>query len=1066
MFKSRSITIRFIFISLLLLLFFASYVYIGFKFTHDMKGEATRINLAGQLRFRTFEIAWALQKLAEKDFISPYTRENIIREIKNKAKIFEGIIKQIKKGNEVIGLRPLKHKEALNVLEKIEKKWKEKFKPVLFEVVNLPEHLTEEEVRIAMAEYDRSVQEYVHEIDRFVKLLENHHEREVIETDKLRLYMLGIFIITSVFVVFIVRQTITLPLRRLRKAAEELEKGNFDINIHIKTGDELEILAQKFTTMSASLKETFKRNEKLIKDLQGLLDATNRMISHINFQELLKVTVDEACRLLEAKYGAIGILDKRGGYEYFVVSGVAPETYKELKEKHGLPQGRGLLGYLLKEGESIRVDDISTHPYSVGFPEGHPKMKTFLGVPIKFKGEVIGRLYFADKYNNEAFSEEDETLVSSLANTLAISINNTRLIKEIEEHNRIINRQYEAILKLTKDEAFSQGRLEELIKKITESSAEVLEVERVGVWKLTEDKNTLELIDLYERSKDRHSTGEKLFMNNYPVYFKALSEGRVIDANNAWTDPRTSEFTETYLIPKGITSMLDAPVKAGGKVWGVICHEHTGSTRIWTLEEMNFASSLADILALTVETCQRRKVEEELKRYSEELINLNEASNMLMDLKAGEDVYQRICEIALRVFRLRMVWIGMVEEDSFDVKNVSVCGHDEGYLSKVKIKWDDSPEGSGPTGMAIKTKTLQVINDIEKEPTFTPWREEALKRGYRSSMAVPLISRGGDIIGLLNLYSPEPHFFTENRIRIIQAFANQAATAIENVKLVEDMDRRIKERTKALEVTNLELEAINQELQLRKQEAETARMVAEEANRAKSEFLANMSHELRTPLNVIIGFSEMMLKGIAGTLTEKQVEYLRDIHESGEHLLELINDILDLSKVEAGRLELEYEKVNVKEIIEESLIFIREKCIKHEITISIDLDNSVLEIEADRKRLKQVLVNLLTNAAKFTPDGGSITIRTRKEEDNYIEFTVEDTGIGIKEEDIPKLFQPFQQLNTIYNKKQPGTGLGLAICKRIVETHGGRIWVESEFGKGSKFKFIIPIYKINSRRKE
>ncbi len=1054
MFKSRSITLKFIFISLLLLIFLASYIYIGFKFTHKMKGEATRVNLVGQLRFRTFEMAWALQQLAEKELISFQTRKAIVNEMQNKIKIFEEIIDKLKKGDDVIGIRPIKQSEALKVLKSIERKWKEELKPVLVRVINLPEHLSEEDVRAAMVEYDRIVQEYVYEIDRLVKLLEDHHERKITETDKLRIYMLIIFVVISIFVVFFVRQCITSPLRKLRKAAEELEKGNFDINIDIKTGDELEILAQKFTTMSASLKETFERNEKLIKDLQGLLDATNRMISHIHFEELLRVTVDEACRLLDAKYGAVGILDKKGGYEYFVVSGITPEKYKELKERYGLPRGRGLLGYLLKEGEPIRVDDISTHPYSVGFPEGHPQMKRFLGVPIKFKGEVIGRLYFADKHNNEVFSEEDETLVSSLANTLAISINNTRLIKEIEEHNRIINRQYEAILKLTKDEAFLDGKPEELIKKITESSAEVLEVERVGVWKFNEDKNILELIDLYEKSKNRHSTGEQLLMNNYPLYFKALSEGRVIDANNAWTDPRTSEFTETYLIPKGITSMLDAPVKVGGKVWGVICHEHTGSIRTWTLEEMNFASSLADILALTVETYHRRKAEEELKEYSEELINLNEASNMLMDLKAGEDIYQRICEIALRVFRLRMVWIGMVEKESFEVRNVSVCGHDEGYLSKVK-----PPEGSEPAGMAIKTKTPQVINDIEKESTFTLWREEALKRGYRSSMAVPLIARGGDTIGLLNLYSPEPHFFTENRIRIIQAFANQAATAIENVKLVEDMDRRIKERTKALETTNLELEAINQELQLRKQEAETARMVAEEANRAKSEFLANMSHELRTPLNVIIGFSEMMLKGIAGPLTEKQEEYLKDIHESGEHLLELINDILDLSKVEAGRLELEYEKINIRNIIEESLVFIREKCIKHRIAINIDLDNSVLEMEADRTRLKQVLVNLLTNAAKFTPDGGSITIRTRKEEDNYIEFTVEDTGIGIKKEDIPKLFQPFQQLNTIYNKKQPGTGLGLAICKRIVETHGGRIWVESEPGKGSKFKFTIPIHK-------
>jgi signal transduction histidine kinase len=1024
-----------------------------------MKGEATTINLAGQLRFRAFKIAWLLQKLAEKKNINPQERETIIREIRYEIGMFERIIRILMEGKEPLGIKPLKQKNALALLRELNEEWENRLKPVVIDTINLPEHLSEEEVRRVMAAYDERVHEYVHDIDRFVKLMENNHERDVVATDRLRLYMLGVFVIVSVFVIFIVRQTITLPLRRLKEATEELEKGNFDINLRVKTGDEIEILARGFNSLSSTLKEAFQRNERLIKDLRGLLNATNRMISYINIEDLLKVTVDEACKLLNAKYGAIGILNNRGGYEYFVISGVSPEVYEELKKKHGLPRGRGLLGYLLKEDQSLKVDDISAHPSSAGFPEGHPRMKTFLGVPIKFKGEVIGRLYFADKYSGESFSEEDETILSSLANTLAISINNARLINRIEEHNRMINRQYEAILKLTKDESFSQGRPEQLIRKTTEISAEVLKVERVGVWKLNEDGNTLELIDLYERSQNRHSNGEKILVNNYPVYFRALIEGRVIDAHNAQSDPRTSEFTKDYLIPKGITSMLDAPIKVGGKVWGVICHEHTGPKRNWTVEEMNFASSLADILVLTIETCQRRKIEEELKRYSEELISLNEASNMLMDLKIGEDIYQRVCEIALRVFHLRMVWIGMIEEGNFDVRPVSVCGHDDGYLSEVKIRWDDSPEGSGPTGMAIKTKSIQVINDIEKEPRFTPWREKALKRGYRSSMAVPIIARGGDVIGTLNLYSPESYFFTEDRVRIIQAFANQAATAIENIRLVEDIERKIKERTRELETANLELEALNQELHLRKQEAEAARMVAEEANRAKSEFLANMSHELRTPLNVIIGFSEMMLKEIAGPLTDRQIEYIRDILESGEHLLELINDILDLSKVEAGKFELEYEKINIEEIIEESLIFIKEKCLKHGITLSIDIKDGISEIEADRKRLKQVLVNLLTNAAKFTPDGGSITVRVRSREDDYIEFSVEDTGIGIKEEDIPKLFQPFQQLNTIYKKKQPGTGLGLAICKRIVETHGGKIWVESEFGKGSNFKFIIPVHK-------
>ena len=292
----------------------------------------------------------------------------------------------------------------------------------------------------------------------------------------------------------------------------------------------------------------------------------------------------------------------------------------------------------------------------------------------------------------------------------------------------------------------------------------------------------------------------------------------------------------------------------------------------------------------------------------------------------------------------------------------------------------------------------------------------------------------------------------------------------------ETLEEKIQERTRELEDTNLELQVLNKELDLRRQEAEHAKLQSMEASRAKSDFLANMSHELRTPLNSIIGFSEILQDELYGKLNEKQREYVSDVLGSGAHLLELINDILDLSKVESGKLELELSRFPLKDILNISMTMLREKALKHNINLSLYIKpDADVEIEADERKLKQIMFNLLSNALKFTPDRGSVSMQARlihdagyriqdasmiqdsrykmqdkKETDDknimdrascivhpeidLIEISVEDTGIGIKPEDIPKLFKEFSQIESAYTKTYEGTGLGLALTKRLVSS--------------------------------
>ena len=220
----------------------------------------------------------------------------------------------------------------------------------------------------------------------------------------------------------------------------------------------------------------------------------------------------------------------------------------------------------------------------------------------------------------------------------------------------------------------------------------------------------------------------------------------------------------------------------------------------------------------------------------------------------------------------------------------------------------------------------------------------------------------------------------------------------------------------------------------------------EAANRHKSEFLANMSHELRTPLNAVLGFSDILLQRMFGALNEKQEEYLRDIRESGTHLLSLINDILDLSKIEAGRMELERTDFDLPQAVSNALILVRERATRRELTLDVVIDAGVATVKADERKIKQVLLNLLSNAIKFTPEGGRITVHATSG-NGCVQVSVKDTGIGIAPEDQGVVFEEFRQVGSSA-AKQEGTGLGLALCRKFIELHGGKIWVDSEVGKG------------------
>jgi signal transduction histidine kinase len=323
-------------------------------------------------------------------------------------------------------------------------------------------------------------------------------------------------------------------------------------------------------------------------------------------------------------------------------------------------------------------------------------------------------------------------------------------------------------------------------------------------------------------------------------------------------------------------------------------------------------------------------------------------------------------------------------------------------------------------GQAAARRTSVQISDLLDAPDYPlPFVMEA---GFRALLAVPL-AREDRVVGMLVVRRREPGEFPTGIVDLLQTFASQSVLAVQNARLF------------------LEIEHKSRQL--------------EAASQHKSEFLANMSHELRTPLNAIIGFSEVLAEGMFGDINEKQTEYLRDILESGQHLLSLINDILDLSKIEAGRMELEPADFDLPNAIENALILVRERASRQGIALQRTVDERLGMIRADERKVKQVLLNLLSNAVKFTPDEGRIDVRAGLR-DGVAEISVSDTGVGIAPEDQEAVFEEFRQVGTAA-KKVEGTGLGLALSRKFIELHGGRIWAKSQVGVGSTFTFTLPV---------
>ena len=774
------------------------------------------------------------------------------------------------------------------------------------------------------------------------------------------------------------------------------------------------------------------RNQELTDSLtqQTATAEVLRVISSspTDIQPVLDAVLDSAARLCEAvdcqvflrSGDVLRVVAHRGPLES---GGVGDYTVPIVR---GTANGRAML-----EARTIHVHDVASE--STEFPEGSAIARrlghrTVLVVPMLRDGAPVGTIGVR-RGEVRPFSERQVALLQTFADQAVIAIENVRLFTELGERNRDLTEaldQQTATSEILRVISQSQTDVQPVFDTIARSAVQLCDGVYSGVYQFDGD-----LIRMVANHGMRPEALAE-FGRVYPLRLseatgpvgRAIRDGATLHIPDVREESTLPEYTRRISNVLGYRTQLAVPMMRQGVCIGAISIVRP-EVRPFSESVIALIQTFADQAVIAVENArlltelQTRTAE--LTRSVDQLTALSEISRAVSSTLDVETVLQTVVS---RASQLAGSDGGAIYEydDASSEFHIRATHNLEPALV-VALRASPLHRGEGAMGRAAETRQPVQIADIQVGGAYQSHiRNTLLDAGYRALLSVPLVLED-QIIGSLSLNRKTPGEFSEEAVEVLKTFATQSALAIENARLFRE-----------IEVKSRQLEAASQH---------------------KSEFLANMSHELRTPLNAIIGFSEVLNERMFGDLNEKQDEYLKDIHASGTHLLSLINDILDLSKIEAGRMELELTDFHLPSAIESALTLVRERATRHGIVLQPAVDSGVGQLRADERKVRQVLLNLLSNAIKFTPEGGRIEVRAVREH-GAVAVSVSDTGIGIAPEDQEAVFEEFRQVGSSAARQQ-GTGLGLTLCRKFVELHGGKIWVSSALGAGSTFTFRLPI---------
>jgi PAS domain S-box-containing protein len=691
-----------------------------------------------------------------------------------------------------------------------------------------------------------------------------------------------------------------------------------------------------------------------------------------------------------------------------------------------LHPGGGVAGRVAQQRRGMIVNDFRTAPFALPLLLERTGITAVIAEPLLYRGRLVGVITVNRESAERPFTEEDRDLLALFAGQAAIAIENARA------HAAALRRAAELAALLRASRSIMAGLdLQQILERIVAEVGPIAGAPHVKVLLVDQAAQALRVHAVSGTGMAKGfefplgtglsgwvaTTGQPLFVPDCHL-----------DARNVFAEQDRALGIQTY---------LGLPIKGRNGVLGVLTFS-TAEPRRYTAEEVAYLSSFAGQAAVALENAGLYQAARDRAAELETLREIDRAITSQLELPA---VLEAVVAGALRLLGSQFAQVILWDEASQSLGYGAASGPETERVRTQRFEL-----GRGINGVVAQSRQPMLLDDYQASPYVVPECSDVV-----ATITVPILF-GGRLLGVLHSHTTRAgKRFTLDDLRRLQTLASQAAIAMEHARLYQELrqaahilEARVEERTRDLQRVNAQLE--------------TAMREVEAASRHKSEFLANMSHEIRTPLNSIIGFADLLLEQTIGPLTDKQARYLGHVANSGTHLLHLVSDILDLSKVEAGKFVLQPEVLPVASVLEDILVIARGLANTKRQAVEAQIESGLPSLRADPVRLKQILFNLLSNAVKFTPEQGQIGLSARRlpTDDAYLELRVTDTGVGIRPEDLSRLFEEFVQLETTRGQRHEGTGLGLALSKRLVELHGGRIWAESDGeGKGSTFTVLL-----------
>ncbi len=634
-----------------------------------------------------------------------------------------------------------------------------------------------------------------------------------------------------------------------------------------------------------------------------------------------------------------------------------------------------------------------------------------LVAPLTLHGQVVvGAIDFEISEKDKVWEEDTLRIIEAITNQAAQAIEAARLF----EQTQAAREEAEALYEVGRTLVTSESE-QEMFHTVLGKMLSTLGLNQGGVLFFEADKKFGKLHAIFEKGKpvkpDLH-----IPIEGNPSFQKLIETKKPLAIEDVANDPLLANVREINL-KRNIASLLLVPIIINDEVVGAMGADAVGQKHAFTEREINLVSAMADQLSIML---QNRRLLDETRRRAIQLQTSSEVSRVATSILDQDIMLDEAAELIKDHFGFYHVQIFLTDDANLYAMLHKSTGEAGQQLLAMNYK---VPVGDQSIiGQVTYQRKSIVVRDVDTGDSDLPYQFNEFLPNARAELAVPL-QVGDRFIGVLDVHSTSPNDFTREDIAPIETLAAQLAIAIQNARAF-------------------------------REQQETAERL-KEIDKLKTQFLANMSHELRTPLNSIIGFSRVILKGIDGPLTELQKADLTSIHNSGQHLLGLINNILDLSKIEAGKMELNFEEIEmspiIKSVMSTALALVKDKPVE----LIQKVPDELPIVWADPTRIRQVILNLVSNACKFT-DEGRVTLEATAEKEKII-ISVSDTGIGIPEDKLDSIFEEFTQVDASTTRKVGGTGLGLPISRHFVEMHKGQIWVDSTPSKGSTFSFAIPV---------